>query len=235
MPLLDEVNPDVLTGINALEGSLVQRVYESIKAAIFALEFPPGAVLRKGVICDALGVSRSPVSEALTRLASEGLVEIVPQSATRVSRFSMTEIREGAFLRQALELAAATKVATDRTDAQLAQLSRNLRLQFLLIEDADYAGFYQADEEFHACLMDFTGFSRMTAVAQNVSLQVTRARILLLPTSGRAAETIVEHTAILDAIRAKDPEAARHAMCEHLGQLVTRLEPLERDRPELFK
>ncbi len=229
-----EIDAAQLKEISALEGSLAQRVYLSLKGAILSLEFLPGTVLRKGAICEQLGVSRSPVSEAIARLSAEGLVDVVPQSATRVAYFSMAEIREGAFLREALELAAVAKVAEDRTDEQLAQLTRNLRLQGLLVEDQDFAGFYQADEEFHAMLMQFTGFTRLIAVARMVSLQVSRARVLLLPTPGRAVETYEEHRAILEAIRSRDPAAAQAAMRRHLGQLLPRIEPLEQQRPELF-
>ncbi|MEX0320462.1 MAG: GntR family transcriptional regulator [Ruegeria sp.] len=234
MAPIADIDATRLKDIGAFEGSLAQRVYLSLKEAILSLEFPPGSVLRKGMICDTLGVSRSPVSEAIARLAAEGLVEVIPQSATRVSHFSMSEIREGTFLREALELATVAKVARDRTEEQLAQLTRNVRLQSLLVEDGDFTGFYQADEEFHAMLMQFTGYTRLITVARMVSLQVSRARMLLLPTPGRAAETLEEHRAIVEAIRDQDPVAAQTAMRHHLGQLLPRIEPLEQERPELF-
>lgn len=229
-----DIDATRLKHINVPDGPLSQRVYLTVKDAILTLEFPPGAVLRKAAICEALGVSRSPVAEAIARLSSEGLVDVVPQSATRVSYFSMHEIREGSFLREALELAAIARVAQTRSDEQITQLRRNLRLQALLIEDGDIPGFYQADEEFHALLMRFTGFPRLTDVAQTVSLQVSRARVLLLPTPGRVAETLAEHHAIFDAIEAGDPDTAQSALRHHLGQLTPRIEALEAERPELF-
>ncbi|WP_350335988.1 GntR family transcriptional regulator [Coralliovum pocilloporae] len=229
-----DIDASHLADIAELEGSLAQRVYQTIREAILSLDFPPGAILRKGAICDALGVSRSPVSEAIARLSAEGLVNVVPQSATRVSYFSMWEIREGSFLREALELAAVAKVAEDVTDEQIAQLSRNMRLQQLLVEDGDYSGFYQTDEEFHGLMMQFTGFKRVTTVASTVSLQVTRARMLLLPTQGRVSETLVEHQAIVDAIKNRDPSTAQDVMRFHLRQLMPRIEMLAKERPDLF-
>ncbi|MEX0348972.1 MAG: GntR family transcriptional regulator [Paracoccaceae bacterium] len=230
--------PDIdmtrLGTLNAQEGSLAQQVYLTLKQAILSLDLAPGAVLRKPAICERLGVSRAPVSEAIARLSDDGFVEVIPQSATRVAYFSMSEIREGAFLREALELAAVGKVAQDRTDAQLQQLNRSLRLQSLLAEDGDFDGFYEADEAFHALLMQFTGFPRLTDVAQKVSLQVTRARILLLPSPGRMAETLDEHRAIFEAIRDSDALAAQDRMHHHLGQLTPRIARLAQDRPELF-
>ena len=229
-----DINAQVLRDITSDDGSLAQRVYQAIKQAILSLDFPPGANLRKAPICEKLGVSRAPVTEAIARLAAEGLVDVVPQSGTRVSYFSMSEIREGMFLREALELATVAKVARDLTEDQRKKLSRNMRLQELLIEDEDIPGFYQSDEEFHALLMEFTGFKRLADVAQTVSLQVSRARMLLLPTPGRVAETLAEHRAIHTAILDRDEQAAQDAMRHHLGQLMPRIEVLIREQPQLF-
>ena len=229
-----DIDATLLPEIAVTEGSLAHRVYLAIKQAILSLDFLPGANLKKAPICERLGVSRAPVAEAIARLAAEGLVDVVPQSGTRVSYFSMSEIREGVFLREALELATVAKVARDFTEDQRKRLSRNMRLQELLIEDEDIPGFYQADEEFHALLMAFTGFVRLPDVAQTVSLQVSRARMLLLPTPGRVAETLQEHRAIFDAIQDRNEQAAQEAMRHHLGQLMPRIEVLEREKPHLF-
>lgn len=229
-----DIDAALLPEITTIEGPLTQRVHHSLKQAILSLDFPPGANLRKAPVCERLGVSRAPVADAIARLASEGLVDVVPQSGTRVSYFSMDEIREGAFLREALELATVAKVARDLTEDQRKRLSRNMRLQELLIEDEDIPGFYQADEEFHGLLMEFTGFRRLADVAQTVSLQVSRARMLLLPTPGRIAETLAEHRAIFEAISNRDEQAAQDAMRTHLGQLMPRIQRLEKQNPDLF-
>lgn len=231
----NDIDAALLADISTLEGSLAQRVYQAMKEAILALDFPPGANVRKAPICEKLGVSRAPVTEAIARLANDGLVDVVPQSGTHVSYFSMDEIREGVFLREALEVATVAKVARDITEDQLKKLSRNMRLQELLVDDDDTAGFYQADEEFHHLLMEFTGFQRLPDVAQTVSLQVTRARLLLLPTPGRVAETLEEHRGLFNAIRDRDEQAAQREMQRHIGQLLPRIAALQSDKPELFQ
>ncbi|WP_321830682.1 GntR family transcriptional regulator [Thalassovita sp.] len=231
----NDIDAALLADISTLEGSLAQRVYQAMKEAILALDFPPGANVRKAPICEKLGVSRAPVTEAIARLANDGLVDVVPQSGTHVSYFSMDEIREGVFLREALEVATIAKVARDITEDQLKKLSRNMRLQELLVEDDDITGFYQADEEFHQMLMEFTGFQRLPDVAQTVSLQVTRARLLLLPTPGRVAETLEEHRGLFNAIRDRDEQAAQREMQRHIGQLLPRIAALQADKPELFQ
>ena len=224
-----------LKSLDRFSGPLSGRVYLVLKDAILSLAYRPGEILRKGEICETLGVSRSPVSEAVARLAGEGLVDVVPQAGTFVSRFSMAEIREGAFLREALEVAAVEKVARSLSEAELVLLRRNLRVQEALVEDADFEGFYQTDAQMHALILSFTGYKRLAALAESAWVQVNRARHLILPSPGRIQETIIEHKKIVDALGAHNPRLARRATREHLRQLIQHLEPLERDRPELFQ
>lgn len=229
-------DPDspALRPLEDFEGSLAQRTYLSLRQAILDLDYRPGQNLRKRDICAALGVSRSPVSEAIARLAAEGLVVVVPQAGTYVARFSMAEIREGAFLREAIEAAAVERVAAAITGDQLRLLRRNLRVQEALVADGDVAGFYAEDAAFHALLLSFTGFPRVAQVAQTAWVQVNRARRQILPVEGRIAATLAEHEAIAAALEARDAPAAVAAMRHHLAQLLTYLAPLEKARPELF-
>ena len=225
-------------GLRPLEvfpGSLAQKVYASLREAILSLSFRPGDILRKPEICDLLGVSRSPVSEAVARLASEHLVQVVPQAGTYVARLSLTEIREGAFLREALELAAVERVAQVVTEDQLVLLRRNLRVQEALLQDHDFAGFYQTDALMHELILSFTGFRRVAVLADTSWVHVNRARQLILPQPGRVEATLVEHQQIVAAIEARDSEAARVATRAHLGKLMGFLEPLAQNRPDLFE
>lgn len=223
-----------LRPLAGFSGSLGQRVYQTLRQAILALEYRPGEILRKPEICEALGVSRSPVADAVARLQTEGLVDVVPQAGTFVARFSMQEIREGAFLREAIEVAAIERVAEIVTDDQVLQLRRNLAVQAALVADGDIQGFYALDAAMHELLLSFTGFPRLAQVSETAWAHVNRARQLILPVPGRIAATLAEHQAILASIEARDPLAARAAVRAHLRQLITYLEPLERDRPDLF-
>ena len=232
-PLRPPVRPP-LRPLAAFDGSLANRAYLALKEAILALAYPPGEILRKGEICDHLGVSRSPVSEAMLRLAAEGLVDVVPQAGSFVARLSMDEVREGAFLREALEVAAAELVARTATDDQIRQLDRNLRLQEAHVTALDAEGFHAADAAMHDLMLSFTGHRRLAGLSQTAWVHVNRARRLLLPQPGRIAQTVDEHRAIVAAIAAHAPEAAGLATRRHLRQMLTLLEPLAVQRPELF-
>lgn len=223
-----------LTPLSEYKGSLSSRVYMSLKDAILTLAYEPGEVLRKAEICEQLGISRSPVSEAVARLAAEGLLRVMPQSGTFVAQLSMDEVREGAFIREAIELAAVEYVAEFITDEQITLLRRNLKVQQGLVEDQDIQAFYKSDTAMHNLIMGFTDFKRLASIAEISWLHVNRARQLVLPNPRRVSDTLDEHTAIVDALAARDPRAARSATEFHLGQLIRHLEAVERDRPELF-
>lgn len=228
------LTPPSLTPLDEYSGSLAHKVYMSLKQAILTLSYRPGEMMQKSRICADLGVSRSPVTEAMTRLASEGLVDIIPQTGSFVTRFSMAEIREGAFLREALELAAVERAATTITEEQLVRLRRNLRIQEALMQDGDRTGFHQMDAQMHELILSFTGYRRLATLAETAWIHVNRARHLILPAPGRMQATLEEHKAIVAALEARDPQAARDATRHHLSQLIKLLEPLVAERPELF-
>jgi DNA-binding GntR family transcriptional regulator len=223
-----------LRPLDAFPGSLAQKVYASLKEAILSIAYRPGEILRKSEICTELGVSRSPVAEAVARLQAEALVDVIPQAGTFVARFSLAEIREGAFLREALELHAIDQVARSITPDQIAQLRRNLRFQEVLIAEGDTAGFYRLDAEMHELILSFTGHRRLPGLAQTAWVHVNRARQLILPRPGRIGDTVREHKAIITALESGDPVAARAATGQHLRQLVTLIESLARETPDLF-
>ena len=221
--------------LDNFQGSLTDRTFLAIREAIMELNFLPGEIIRKHDICNTLGVSRSPVSEALAKLRNEGLVEVVPQSGTFVSRFSMQDIKEGAFLREAIELACIEILASNISEKQLIDLNRNLKLQKVLAETDDYQGFYQLDAEMHSMIMDFTGYKNLAKVTKTGWVQVDRARQLLLPVDGRLKKAFQEHRAVIKALEQNDVALAREKMRTHLNQLILLLTPLEKKHPHLFE
>ena len=221
--------------LDNFQGSLTDRTFLAIREAIMELNFLPGEMIRKHDICNTLGVSRSPVSEALAKLRNEGLVEVIPQSGTFVSRFSLQDIKEGAFLREAIELACIEILASNISEQQLTDLNRNLKLQKVLAETDDYQGFYQLDAEMHGMIMDFTGYKNLAKVTKTGWVQVDRARQLLLPVDGRLKKAFQEHKAVIEALEQNDVALAREKMRTHLNQLILLLTPLEKKHPHLFE
>ncbi|KAJ54993.1 hypothetical protein ACMU_14635 [Actibacterium mucosum KCTC 23349] len=229
------IDMDALSDLSGFQGTLAQRVYAVLLRAIMTMAAPPGAILRKPELSERLGVSRSPLTEAFARLSADGLVDIVPQSGSRVTYLSLDEIYEASFLRTALEVAAVRHVAAHRDAHQMEALERNLRLLTFQAGEGDLQAFFEVDEAFHALLFQFTGYKRAGTLVRTVSLQLTRARHLILPQEGRVESTLAEHAAIMSAIRAGNAAAAQAAMEAHLDLVAERLAPLAEERPELFR
>ncbi len=215
--------------------SLSERVYLSIREAILSLALPPGARIDKKLLAKDLGVSLFPVSDAITRLSVDGIVDVYPQAGTYVAPFSMAEIREGAFLREALECTAVERIAAQATEQQIAELRRNLRLQEVLSLEGDSEGFFELDEEMHEILIGATGFSKLAVLTETLWLHVERARRLFARTPGSARIAFEEHRIIVDAISDGNPEKARAGMKKHVQRVAQELYQLEEIYPDYFR
>jgi GntR family transcriptional regulator, rspAB operon transcriptional repressor len=215
-------------------GGTTQRVQDIIRDAVVALAFTPGEFIRKDAICRRLGVSRFPVSEALGRLADEGFVEVLPQRGTRVSRIDIVSCRQAMFIRQALEGEGMRAVAPRVDEHLVAQLEECLHRQKLAVDQADGARFFQHDIEFHDILLSELGYDRVKAVVEAARGSLDRTRLFLLRTPERQAESYREHEVIVDALKARDPQAAQHAMKRHLDKSMDEIEMRAAENPEIF-
>src|SRR5215475_14231705 len=115
-----------VTALDLREASKAERVYDSLRRRIRELALPPGAPLRKEEIALELGVSRAPVSEAIARLAEEGLVEVFPQHGSFVAPIRAADVRESLFIRTALETEAMRRLAPVADKTLMQSLEQNL-------------------------------------------------------------------------------------------------------------
>ncbi len=205
--------------------SVAVQVFDSIRRDIVDATLPPGAPLSEHALSQRFGVSRTPVREALLRLAEEGLVQIVPQVGTFVTKISLAKVYEAQFIREALECAAI------QTAARSACLDVNLLQDIINDQRAaaaavDTKAFYAADEALHAAIAAASGYPRVWSVALNEKLQLDRVRMLDVSQRPDLVELVAQHSAIVDALIDKDPRAAEAAMRAHLHDVFARLTPL---------
>jgi DNA-binding GntR family transcriptional regulator len=215
-------------------GETTAKVERALRAAIVGLDFQPGEFIDKAQVCQRLRVSRFPVSEALGRLAAEGLVEILPQRGTRAARIRLPEIVESMMIRRALEAMVAETAAVRLPREVLAQLQANIAAQEEAVARRDRPGFYDLDLTFHELLVEGLGLSRIRAVIEASRSNVDRVR-RLLSSPRRHAVTLAEHQALLAAIWARDPKAARRAMEDHLDAVMQELQRFSASHPEVFE
>jgi GntR family transcriptional regulator, rspAB operon transcriptional repressor len=214
-------------------GGATSRVCEALREAIVSLELPPGALIDKPALCQRLGVSRFPVSEALSRLQSEGLVEIQPQRGSSVALIRLADAQENMFLRRALEAAAMRRLAPGIATETLGALERNIRYQRAAVKADDRTGFHKLDLEFHEILLDALRFPRVKAAVEAARLALERVR-RLLASARRHGLTLKEHERIFAALEARDGERAAKAMIRHLDAVNRELEALAKKQPQIF-
>lgn len=232
MPVADVTYDFLSSGRTAAKGATA-RVYAALREAIVQLDLKPGEHLDKLAIAARMGVSRFPVGEAMNRLAAEGLVDIIPQSGSRVALIKISDTRENMFLRRALEVETVRRLAGAASPSLIDQLGSNLRYQRAAIEAQDLKGFHGFDLAFHALLQDHLGFERVRTATETARLGLDRVR-QLLNTRRRLELTLTEHKTIVSALEAHDSEAAARAMYGHLDAVMAELETFARERPELF-
>jgi DNA-binding GntR family transcriptional regulator len=208
------------------EHSKSERVYTYLRRHIRELDLPPGAPLRKNEIALECGVSRAPVSEAIARLAAEGLVDVFPQSGSFVSPIRPEDIRECMFIRMALEVEAVKRVTEKADGLLLERLENNIRAQAEALnrQELDVAYYDDLDEALHVEIIAAVDSPRAQHLLETARVLLDRPRFLALPEHHRPEETFREHQRIVDAIATGDPEFAAAAMRVHLTMVTKAIE-----------
>ncbi len=191
-----------------------EAVYRHLKDLLLAGRFAPGERLSEPLLAQTLGVSRTPIREALVRLAEEGLVELIPGRGARVRRFSPEEVEEVYGVRALLEAEAARALALRAGPEEVGALEALL----LAIDQApkeDYPEQMRRDLDFHRALVRLSGNRTLYRLYEDLLALLSLIRNTL-PTLSQAEETRREHWAILEALRARDPEGAARAVVAHI-------------------
>jgi DNA-binding GntR family transcriptional regulator len=214
--------------------SKADHVYGELKEAILAGALEPGEPIDKLALCERLGVSRFPVSAALSRLAFERLVVIEPQRGSFVSRISLEDVRERWFIRRALECEIAAEAARRLPREGREALAENVAREREAVEAGDRQKFYGLDVGLHQVLTTHLGLKRSGEILDGLRAHLERVRRLLMGPAGRIRATLTEHAAIVAAIEAGDAAGARAAMDRHLAGTTEQFEAFARERPALF-
>jgi DNA-binding GntR family transcriptional regulator len=209
--------------------SLVEESYRALKDAIRRNKLLPGYQASEQEIADQLGVSRTPVHEAVIRLQQEGLVQVLPRRGVRICPISPEDIREIYNVVIALEAMAAELLAG--MDAKLrapvlAELAAHTTEMERALKADDLDRWAAADDAFHAALIAGCGNGRIARLGTTMSDQLHRARIATLRMRPRPKRSSIEHRAVLAAIRSSDAEAAHASARAHRVRSRDELLPL---------
>lgn len=209
-------------------------IHRALRDEILSLRREPGSqIIEKDIAADH-GVSRTPVREALLRLAEEGLVDIVSKSGTYVSRIPIADLPEAITIRGVLEQFAAREAVAHANPSEIIELRAIVARSIEAAAAGDTEAFHRADEAFHEAIASAGRHPGVWALVSQVKLQVDRFRRLTLPMAGRMGRVVAEHETVLRAIEARDADAAAMAMGRHIDGLQVGLDDVRRFNPDFF-
>ncbi|MBO0768330.1 MAG: GntR family transcriptional regulator [Solirubrobacterales bacterium] len=226
---------EIKRSIRVSGGPTRHHAYRLVRAAIETAEFEPGQRLSENELAERLGVSRTPIREALMSLRDDRLVEIVPQFGTFVTHITRVALEDAQFVREALECAAVIAAARAASDEDVDALRAIVTRQSQTRDKNDLNHFYMLDDEFHASLCELGGHGIAWSISQRASGHLNRVRHLSLPLPDYIPEMVDQHSAVVDAIGARDPARAEAALREHLSQVLSGLAAVGANHPEYFE
>ena len=212
--------PDPAAGA-AQNGRLshTRRAYQELKRRILDNDLPAGAQMLEQELAGLLGMSRTPVREALIRLADEGMVEIRSRHGMRVLPVSADDMREIYEVLTSLEAsAAALAAARGVPEGALRPLERAVADMDRALRHDDLRAWAEADVRFHGLLVDLSGNRRLQALVKIFGEQAHRVRMLTLRLRPKPVGSNRDHAAVVAAIRRGDAEAARRIHSQHRGR-----------------
>ncbi|MGL6111607.1 MAG: GntR family transcriptional regulator [Rubrivivax sp.] len=193
----------------AASSTLVDEAYEQIRRRILDNAWPPGHRALEQEVALTLGMSRTPVREALMRLQAEGLVEVIPRHGVRVLPVSPNDMREIYLILTALECMAAELLAQRKpTDKELEPLVAATKAMDKALKAEDLDAWAAADERFHAYLVELAGNRHLQATVLNYWDRAHRARMFTLRLRPKPVNSTKEHMQMVERLRAGDAAGA---------------------------
>ncbi len=218
--------------------TLKDHIYDELRSAILDMNiYSANADLRldERTMAEQLGISRTPIREALARLEKDGFVEILPRKGVYIRRKSLDEILEMIVAWAALESMAARLAAEKASDAELKSL-RTLAARHSVVEaSAHIAEYSEANIKFHQRILELSKCTLLKTIADGLFLHMHAVRRQAMGEDDRATRSVVDHMGIIEALESRDPDLAGDRVREHTMQLHnhirrtwTKLESLSR-------
>lgn len=211
-----------------------QQIYRILRRDIVHCLIPPGTPLSEKEVSIRFDVSRQPVREAFIKLAENGLIQIRPQRGSYVNKISLAQVRNGCFVRQAIECAVARRAAGMMTDSYCYQLEKNLNQQRTAIERKQLNDFFQLDDEFHQKLAQIADCQLAWDTIENLKATMDRVRYMSLDHVSPPEMLLRQHQDIFDALEKRDADAVDQAMTHHLQEISGSVKLISQENRDWF-
>ncbi|WP_046732659.1 GntR family transcriptional regulator [Streptomyces humi] len=196
-----------------------ERVVDVLRAALIAGELRPGEVYSAPGLAPRLGVSATPVREAVLELAKEGMVEIVPNKGFRVTAVSEKQLDEYTHVRSLIETPTTVGLAATAGPEDLEALRPVAQEIVASARKGDLIAYVEADLAFHLGLLALAGNDHLVEVVRDLRRRSRLFGLTALVRAGRLTASAEEHLELLDALLARDERAVREVMARHLGHV----------------
>lgn len=197
--------------------SLAEQAYAAIKDMILRLELTPGGPITEAQLSSLLGISKSPIRSALIHLQRDGLVTITPYKETIVSALSVGKVRSIYEARLLIEPHVVSAITPHLTTADLEHIAAMLLRSEGALATEDFPTYFAINSEFHGFFVHRHGNEFLRNTLDAIALQMERIRMISATISNHPQKQHSEHSAIFDAVRSGDPEAAGRAMRDHIA------------------
>lgn len=216
--------------------SVREYAYRILSENIMSLRLVPGMSMSEKEISDILSVSRTPVREAFIRLAQAGLLEILPQRGTYVSKIDTKQIAEFRFLRLTLERAIIELACQHFTTPWSTQLLQCLTDQSTVIHDSNSDQFFRLDNEMHRIIFSGCAKPHVWQIVQDANMNYIRARVLNVTSTESEMEILYEqHKKIVQAITEHDVQAGVDIITKHVNKVIGDVDLLKKQYPAYFQ
>ncbi len=225
-----------LTEIGITGASVGARTFDILLDQILTFRLKPNELVSEKAMSEALGISRTPVREALARLAGLGLIDIYPQRGSMVAPLRIADLEKSQFLRESLEVGLIKRaVESPRRDELIRALKGELAIQETFASISDDRRFYKSDELFHQHIAAHAGFPGIWADISAAKLHMDRFRFLSFPRLDSMSVVLGQHRRIVEALEAADALEAENAMRSHLRRIFEVLDVVKERYPEYFE
>lgn len=195
--------------------SLADQVFEHLETDILSGKYQRGEILTESKLCAQLGVSRTPVREALRRLEQEHIIEDSTKGSIVIG-ISEKDLADIFLIRENIECLAAAAAAVNRTEEQLTEIRKTLELQEFYLEKMDSEQIKSMDNQFHRLIYKTCGGITFYDTLEPLHKKIQKYRRAAMSNQSRAMASVAEHRKIYEAIAASDSEAAKKCTVEHI-------------------
>lgn len=209
--------------------------YEELKHRILHFEYLPGTKISEKNLAEDLNLGRTPVREAIIRIERDGLIEVIPQSGTYITKINLSDAENARFTRESIEKSVVLEAIVSTDKSLQKRIKRNLVAQADAIEAQDADEFFNLDEQFHETFYEMANRKSVWNWLQSINMQLNRFRWLRLKVTDLQWDTIIEqHRAIFEAVENKSLEDTSFLVDQHLRLMLSEKKALLETYPEYF-